>query len=47
MGLSDVSDLIRPTTPVSPTYYYVFAALLLLAGVYLLFIAFTGKRTKE
>ena len=47
MGLSDVSELIDPTPKVSSTYYYIVAGILLLAGGYLLFLAFTGKRTKE
>jgi hypothetical protein len=47
MALADVSELIAPATPVSSTYYYVFAALLLLVGAYLFFLAFAGKRTPE
>ena len=43
MGLTDVSDLIDDTPKVSSTYYYIVAGILLLAGAYLLFIAFTGK----
>ena len=47
MGLTDVSDLIDPSPKVSATYYYIVAGILLLAGAYLLFLAFTGKRTPE
>ena len=47
MGLSDVSDLIDPSPKVSATYYYIVAGILLLAGTYLMFLAFTGKRTPE
>lgn len=44
MGLADVSELIDPAPKVSSTYYYIVAGILLLAGAYLLFIGFTGKR---
>ncbi|MBR6039944.1 MAG: hypothetical protein IKP38_05645 [Clostridia bacterium] len=47
MGLTDVSDLIDPSPKVSATYYYIVAGILLLAGAYLLFLAFTGERTPE
>ncbi|MBR4906103.1 MAG: hypothetical protein IKZ44_04540 [Clostridia bacterium] len=47
MGLTDVSDLIDPSPKVSATYYYIVAGILLLAGAYLMFLAFTGKRTPE
>ena len=47
MGLSEVSDLIDPSPKVSATYYYIVAGILLLAGAYLMFLAFTGKRTPE
>ena len=47
MGLTDVSELIDPSPKVSATYYYIVAGILLLAGAYLLFLAFTGVRTPE
>lgn len=47
MGLTDVSELIDPSPKVSSTYYYIVAGILLLAGAYLLFLAFTGKRTRD
>ncbi len=47
MGLSEVSDLIDPSPKVSATYYYIVAGILLMAGAYLMFLAFTGKRTPE
>ena len=47
MGLTDVSDLIDPSPKVSATYYYIVAGILLLAGAYLMFLAFTGERTPE
>ena len=47
MGLTDVSDLIDPSPKVSATYYYIVAGILLLAGAYLLFLAFTSSRTAE
>ena len=46
-GLSEVSDLIDPSPKVSATYYYIVAGILLLAGTYLMFLAFTGRRTPE
>ena len=46
-GLSEVSDLIDPSPKVSATYYYNVAGILLLAGTYLMFLAFTGRRTPE
>ena len=47
MGLTDVSNDIDPAPTVSSTYYYIVASVLLLAGAYLMFLAFTGKRTPE
>ena len=44
LGLTDVSELIDPAPKVSSTYYYIVAGILLLAGAYLMFLAFTGKR---
>lgn len=44
MGLADVSELIDPSPKVSSTYYYIVGGILLLAGAYFLFLAFTGKR---
>lgn len=45
LGLTDVSELIDPAPKVTSTYYYIVAGILLLAGGYLLFLAFAGKRT--
>lgn len=47
MGLTDVSELIDPSPKVSSTYYYIVAGILLLAGAYLFFLAFAGRREKE
>ena len=44
MELADVSELIDPAPKVSSTYYYIVAGVLILAGAYLLFLAFTGRR---
>ena len=44
LGLTDMSELIDPAPKVSSTYYYIVAGILLLAGAYLMFLAFTGKR---
>ena len=47
LGLTDVSELIDPSPKVSSTYYYIVAGILLLAGAYLMFLAFTGKNVPE
>ena len=50
IGLTDVSDEIYreiyKSDPVNSTYYFIFSGILLIAGAYLLFLAFTGKRRK-
>ena len=47
MGLADVSELIDPSPKVSSTKYYIVAGILVLAGAYLLFLAFTGSRREN
>lgn len=44
LGLTDVSDEIYGAEPVNSTYYFIFSGILLIAGAYLMFIAFIGRR---
>ena len=46
-SLEEESKLIDPTVKASSTIYYSVAGILLLAGVYLLFIVLVPKRTPE
>lgn len=47
MTLYEVSELIDPSTKVSPTYYFIVSGILLLGAAYLLFLAFAGPRGKQ
>lgn len=43
----EVSELIDPQDPVSSTVYFIVSGIVLLAGAYMLFLAFAGPRDKS
>ena len=47
MTLYEVSELIDPQDPVSSTVYFIVSGIILLAGVYMLSLTFTGPRGKD